>query len=235
MAVIDEFSFSQREFSGRARLMPLPNLVLFPHVMQPLHVFEPRYRELLGEALGTDRLMTMAMLAPGWQKDYEGRPPLLPVACLGRVVVSYQLSSGASNVLVLGLKRVRLLRELPPRKKFREAEVEILEDYYPPQKGSATAALQRKLRNAFLHVLPYLPQVAEQLDQLLAGGVSLGTLTDIISYMLDIGAAQKEALLAEADVHRRSELLLSHLAAIATDDSPGAAGAIAFPPEFSAN
>ena len=69
---------------GVARLFPLPNLVLFPHVLQPLHIFEPRYCDLLEAALADDRLIAMAVLAPGWEKDYEGRPPVHPIACLGR-------------------------------------------------------------------------------------------------------------------------------------------------------
>jgi Lon protease-like protein len=235
MSAFEEVSFSLTEFSGTARLFPLPNLVLFPHVMQPLHIFEPRYRELLEEALATDSLITMAVLAPGWQKNYEGRPPLFPVACLGRVAVHHRLSSGEYNVLLVGLKRVRLLRELPPRKSFREAKVEIFDDYYPADEAASTAALLRRLRSTFLKSLPRLPQAQEQLDQLLGGEVSLGVLTDIISYMLDIDLVQKEALLAEANVHRRTELLLAHLAAIAVDDSPASAGALVFPPEFSVN
>ena len=235
MAAFDDFAFSSTDFSGTARLFPLPNLVLFPHVMQPLHIFEPRYRELLEEALTTDQLVTMAMLAPGWEKDYEGRPPLFPMACLGRVAVHHRVADGAYNVLVVGLKRVRLLRELPPSKSFREAKAEVCDDCYPPEEAAATPALQRKLRSAFLEILPHLPQAQDQLDQLLGSEVSLGTLTDIISYMLDIELVQKETLLAEANVHRRTRLLLQHLAAISTDDSPGSGGALVFPPEFSVN
>lgn len=235
MATFDDSAFSLAEFSGTVRLFPLPNLVLFPHVMQPLHIFEPRYRELLEEAMAGDQLVTMAMLAPGWEKDYEGRPPLFPVACLSRVVVHHRVAEGAYNVLVVGLKRVRLLRELPPHRSFREARVEVCEDYYPPEEASLTPALHRKLRDAFLEILPRLPEAQEQLDQLLGSDVSLGTLTDIISYMLDIDLVQKETLLAEADVHRRTELLLQHLSALARDDSPGTAGLVGFPPAFSAN
>ena len=83
MSTFEDLSFSFEGFSGRVRLFPLPNLVLFPHVMQPLHIFEPRYRHLLEDALADDRLITMAALKPGWETDYEGRPPLYPVACLG--------------------------------------------------------------------------------------------------------------------------------------------------------
>ncbi len=235
MAAFDDLPFSLEEFSGTVRLFPLPNLVLFPHVMQPLHIFEPRYRDLLEEALASDHLVTMATLAPGWEKDYEGRPPLFPMACLGRVVVHHQVADGAYNVLVVGLKRVRLLRELPSSKSFREAQVEICEDSYPPEEAASTSILQRRLRNAFLEILPELPQAQEQLDQLLGRDVSLGALTDIISYMLDIELAKKETLLVEANVHRRTELLLEYLSMIAGNDSPGAAGVLEFPPAFSIN
>lgn len=224
MAAFDDFAFSSTDFSGTARLFPLPNLVLFPHVMQPLHIFEPRYRELLEEALTTDQLVTMAMLAPGWEKDYEGRPPLFPMACLGRVAVHHRVADGAYNVLVVGLKRVRLLRGCRRRRAFAR-----------PRPRFVTTAIHRKKRPrpllsnassaaAFLEILPHLPQAQDQLDQLLGSEVSLGTLTDIISYMLDIELVQKETLLAEANVHRRTRLLLQHLAAISTDDSPGSGG-----------
>ena len=86
MAAFEESSFSLQDFCGTVRLFPLPNLVLFPHVLQPLHIFEPRYRELLEDALAHDGLIAMAMLEPGWEQDYDGRPPALhPMACLAKV------------------------------------------------------------------------------------------------------------------------------------------------------
>lgn len=236
MQSFDDLSFSLEEFSGIVRLFPLPNLVLFPHVMQPLHVFEPRYRELLEDALQGDGLITMAVLAPGWEKDYEGRPPLGPFACLGRVAGHHRLKDGAYNVLLLGLRRVRLLRELEPVRSFRQAQVEICEDSNPPPAAPNQSTLHRKLREAFLTVLPLLPEAHEQLDQLLAGDVSLGMLTDVIAYMLDIGIRHKEALLAELDVYRRAEMLLQHLSAATADHAPCCrSGALVYPPQFSAN
>ncbi len=95
--------------------------------------------------------------------------------------------------------------------------------------------LQRRLRETFLELLPRLPQAQEQLDQVLGSDIPLGALTDIISYVLDLGLAQKQALLAEASVRRRAELLLRHLAdagvrkAISERAQPG------FLPDFSTN
>jgi Lon protease-like protein len=81
----EDLNFDPTSFSGVARLFPLPNLVLFPHVMQPLHIFEPRYRAMVEEAVAGDHLITLATFSPGWEKGYEGRPPLKPIACLSRI------------------------------------------------------------------------------------------------------------------------------------------------------
>ena len=222
------------DFSGTVRLFPLPNLVLFPHVLQPLHVFEDRYRQLLEESLVGDRLIAMAMLAPGWEDDYEGNPPIYPMACLGQISTHCRLKGGAYNVLLMGLRRVRLVRELAPRKGFREARGELCEDLYPPGEAHLLAGLQEKLREALVRVLPRVPQAQEQIDQLLAADVPLGMLADMVSYMLDIELAAKQAMLAELNVHRRTELLLGHLD-LAAGALESAAGPHGFPPDFSAN
>ena len=235
MSSFEDLSCLLDQFSGTVRLFPLPNLVLFPHVMQPLHVFEPRYRDLLEDALSDDRLIAMATLAPGWESDYEGRPPLYPVACLGRITTHHRLDDGTYNLLLLGLQRVRLVRELSPAGSFRQAEVELCEDYSPPRPVTARAALRRRLREAFLEILPSLPEAQEQLDQLLGTDVSLGVLTDLVSYMLDIDLPDKEALLAQTDVYRRAELLLEHLSVVLTKQAPAAWDEVTFPPLFSAN
>ncbi len=235
MSSFDDLSFSLEGFSGKARLFPLPNLVLFPHVMQPLHIFEPRYRELLEDALSGDRLIAMAVLAPGWEDDYEGCPRLYPVACLGQITSCRRLADGTYNVLLLGLQRIRLVRELSTASSFREAEVELCEDRTPPCGATAQAVLRRRLRGALVGMLPTLPEAEEQLDQLLSTDVSLGLLTDVISYMLDLDLPDKEALLAQTDVYRRAELLLEHLSVALAGAQAAPPGRLVFPPQFSAN
>jgi Lon protease-like protein len=227
--------FSFENFSGKARLFPLPNLVLFPHVMQPLHIFERRYRELLEDAVAGDRLIAMAVLAPGWEKNYEGRPPVYPMACLGRITTHCRLADGTYNVLLLGLRRIRLLRELPPSRQFREAEVELCKDVYSAYSLARQRSLRDDLRDALLQLLPNLPEAREQLDQLLADDVPLGMLTDVISYILDIGLTTKQMLLAESDVYRRAEMLLSRLSEVAAATTEGTASSFGFPPQFSVN
>lgn len=186
MSSFEDLTLAPCNFSGKVRLFPLPNLVLFPHVMQPLHIFEPRYRCLLEDALASDRLIAMALLAPGWESDYEGRPPLCPMACLGRITTYHRLDDGTYNLLLLGLQRVRLVKENEPCKAYREAEVALCDDCYPVCPKPAGRILQQKLRDAFVRVLPMLPEAQEQMDQLLATDIPLGVLTDVISFMLEI-------------------------------------------------
>src|SRR5688500_3888559 len=114
-----ELEFDAATFSGVARLFPLPNLVLYPHVMQPLHVFEERYREMLDDALATDRLIAMSVLKPGWEQDYDSRPPIAEYACLGKVAAHHRLEDGRYNVLLLGVERVRIVHEMDPLRSFR--------------------------------------------------------------------------------------------------------------------
>jgi ATP-dependent Lon protease len=235
MSSFEDLSLVPQDFSGKVRVFPLPNLVLFPHVMQPLHIFEPRYRHLLEDALATDRLIAMALLAPGWESDYEGRPALCPMACLGRVTTYHRLDDGTYNMLLLGLQRVRLLREIQPHKPYREAEVVLCEDSYPVCPGPTCRALQQRLRDAFVRVLPLLPEAQEQMDQLLAADIPLGVLTDVVSFMLEIEIGHKETLLAEIDVHRRARMLLEHLDAIAKGQGGNNGPAAVFPPRFSVN
>ena len=85
-------------------LFPLPNVVLFPNVFLPLHIFEPRYREMVADALDGDRIIGMALLRPGWEADYEGRPPVYPVGCAGVITHAERLADGRYNIVLRGLE-----------------------------------------------------------------------------------------------------------------------------------
>ena len=103
--------------------------MLFPGVFLPLHVFEPRYREMVADALQGDRLIGMTLLQPGWQADYEGRPPAYPIGCSGVVTHVELLSDGRYNLVLRGLDRFRIVAEDHTRS-YRRAHVELLRD--PP-------------------------------------------------------------------------------------------------------
>jgi uncharacterized protein len=232
MSESEGFTFVPEQFSGVARLFPLPNVVLFPHVMQPFHIFEPRYRDLMEESLESDRLIAMAILAPGWEKDYEARPAVGKVACLGRIATYQKQPEGRYNLLLLGVRRIEIVRELPPQKLFREAEVQILEDVYQQSGAAARPRLQRKLVQSFQKLMPQMTSSHPQLEQLLGSDVSLGMLTDFVAYTLDLNLRLKEQLLAETNVDNRAEILLEAIRELRTAPEESKRG---FPPEFSEN
>jgi ATP-dependent Lon protease len=231
----EELSFRPDEFSGTTRLFPLPNLVLYPHVVQPLHVFEPRYCELVDESLAGDKLLAMCLLAPGWEPDYEGRPPLAPVACLGRITTHHRLEGGRYNILLVGLKRVMLLRELPAAKSFREAEVEVIDDRYPPEGLARRHDLQQRLLDEFKRLLPQGGSARESLEHLLTVEVPLGVLANLVAYSANLDVQVKQQLLAVANVDRRAAELLDELQKLSASDRARLPRTGTFPPEFSNN
>ena len=111
-----------------AALFPLPKVVLFPHAVLPLHIFEPRYRQMTEDALAGDKLVTIVQ----WRAPVPGHrrssPRVEEIGCLGRILQHERLPDGRFNFLLLGRKRVRLGREIPADKLYRLAEAEILED-----------------------------------------------------------------------------------------------------------
>src|SRR5512132_186939 len=88
-------------------IFPLPTVVLFPNVFLPLHIFEPRYREMVGDALAGDRIIGMVLLREGWQKDYEGRPPVYPVGCAGLITFCEPHADGRYNIALRGMEKFR--------------------------------------------------------------------------------------------------------------------------------
>jgi Lon protease-like protein len=214
----EDLIFDETRFKGVARLFPLPDLIMFPHVMQPLHIFEPRYRELLNEALDSDGLIAMCMLAPGWEDDYEGRPPLLPHACLGKVVTHQRTENGEYNILLLGMRRIHIDRELPATKSFRQAEVALLDDFCTEDNDGNRPALQAALTKQFQNFLPHGKSADAALKELLATEIPLGVLTDLVSFALPMEMHQKRDLLGECDIDRRATMLLSALDSAKTEE-----------------
>ena len=85
--------------------------VLFPGSVLPLHIFEDRYRAMMADALEGDRLIAMALLKPGWEKSYYGRPEIEPVVCVGQILSQEKLADGKYNLLLQGVVRARVVEE----------------------------------------------------------------------------------------------------------------------------
>ena len=107
----------------RLAIFPLPGAILFPGLQLPLHIFEPRYRALVGEALARDRLI--GMIQP--QRPAEGAP-LFEIGCVGRIGEVEAMEDGRYNIVLDGEARFRVLRELDVTTPFRRVEAEWIED-----------------------------------------------------------------------------------------------------------
>lgn len=89
-------------------IFPLDSVVLFPNVFLPLHIFEPRYREMVADSLKGDRIIGMVLLRPGFENDYEGRPPVYPVGCAGVITHAERLPDGRYNIVLRGIEKFRI-------------------------------------------------------------------------------------------------------------------------------
>src|SRR6266581_9334560 len=109
-------------------IFPLPNCVLLPGGLLPLHVFEPRYRELTRDCLAGHQLMGVARLRPGYETTYYGRPPVYERCGVGRIICSEELPDGRFALLLRGVARVEIARELPPERAYRQVVARVLAD-----------------------------------------------------------------------------------------------------------
>ncbi|MCA9149484.1 MAG: LON peptidase substrate-binding domain-containing protein [Planctomycetales bacterium] len=220
------------DFGGIVRLFPLPDLVMFPHVVQPLRVFEPRYVQMFEDALDDDQLLTMAILQPGWERDYEGHPPLFPTLCVGRILSHSQQPDGSYHLLLAGAARAQLMQELDCDTPYRQAEVELLPDAEDGDTDELTA-LHAQLLRAFRKLSPESVGANHPLQQMLEYQVGLGVLTDVIAFAAPLKRIDKQYLLGELDVKKRALRVIHHLQelrAATPHDGPAA-----FPPSFSDN
>lgn len=181
-------------------LFPLPNVVLFPGRRLPLHIFEPRYRTMAADALAGGRLIAMALLVPGWEKDYYGNPPVHEVVGVGRIVSSHKLPDGKYNLTLEGVARARIAaieRETP----YRQARVALLPSTGDAAALSARVAERRALAELCRAVRLAVPAGADPIE-------AAGRLCDLAAEASLRDPADRHRILAEPDVPRRLEILL---------------------------
>ena len=105
-------------------VFPLPNVVLFPRTYLPLHIFEPRYREMVADVAAGGRCMGITLLKEGWEEDYYGTPAMFPIGCVGRLVTVHKFPGGRSDILLQGLERYEIRQEVGG-KSYRLAEIQL--------------------------------------------------------------------------------------------------------------
>ncbi len=210
----------------RLPIFPLPQAHLFPGVLMPLHVFEPRYRQMVRDLVagvtGPAPLLAIAELKPGYESDYEGRPPVHPVCGLGRMVWHQALPDGRFNILMRGEARVRIEREHPPDRPYRLVRASLREDEAPsrPIEVDATSA-----RTLVARIAPHLPEQGKPLLDMLADITAPALLCDVLAGTVIRDPALRRELLEEPDPALRITRVEAELAALghALDDQAGAA------------
>ena len=189
-------------------LFPLPNVILFPGAVLPLHIFEERYKTMTADALAGDRLIAMALLRPGWEKDYYCKPAIEPVVCVGRIVRWERLEDGKYNFLLHGLSRARILRE-ENSSPYRIAHVEELPETCVSE--DELAAMRRRLMEMFTsEPLSSLP-LTDALQKIISSSMPTGVVADLIAFHALNHLTLKQSLLAETDVAKRVARVISAL------------------------
>lgn len=180
-------------------LFPLPNLVFFPKTRMPLHIFEPRYRQMVRDVLAADERLGIVLLKPGWEQNYYGNPPVYPYGTLGTIEQSVALDDGRYNILVHGDVRFRIVT-IDSESPYRVARVVV----EPEEPGSPTEAYAQRewLAKLSRQYLQYLPEQMEVSEISTAG---LDSLTNALIMSLNLDLEDKQQLLEIRTLHERAE------------------------------
>jgi Lon protease-like protein len=182
-------------------IFPLPNVVLFPSVFLPLHIFEPRYRQMVSDALRADRVIGMVLVKER-QTQLMEPPEVYPVGCAGLISHSETLPDGRSNIVLRGMQRFRIGWEDQDRE-YRRAHVEPLAE-------PATDAIRLDVRTARSKLETLLGGRLETADgeAIMAGDMPDEDLINTLAQYLDLEPVEKQALLERDDIAQRSHALI---------------------------
>jgi uncharacterized protein len=186
-------------------LFPLPNVVLFPNVCLPLHIFEPRYRQMVADALDGDRIIGMVLLRPGWEGDYEGRPPIYDVGCAGLITHAERTSDGRYNLVLKGFEKFRIQREDHERA-YRRAEIAPLLEAL----SEADRAVMRVERRRLETLLVPQPE-GRGVDPKMPPSMPDDELVNALAQYLDLEVVEKQALLERDGLVNRCRSLIDLL------------------------
>ena len=200
----------------RLKVFPLPPVVLLPGSAAPLHIFEPRYRELVKDALAQDSLFALAQVMPGQESLISGDPALEDVVCIGTITLHEGLEDGRSNLVLVGVARARLKRELPKVHAYREIEAELIEDQ------PVAPEADENLRRAVVELVARVPQPVGQRIAQIASRVSGGALADVMASTFMQDPAQRFEVLRELDVPTRIEMVTEELLSLVGSLKPQA-------------
>jgi hypothetical protein len=194
----------------------LAQVVLFPRARVPLHVFEPRYRQLIAAALAADRCFGMVAVPPEHAQALAGDPPLYSIGCAGVVTELERLDDGRSNLVLSGTERFRILRECPRAEDrlYRMAEVALLDEGDTGRDANRIAALRSRTVELLAEILEKQDANAALRSELLArrlAGLDDATFADVLCQTLSFPTPEKQGLLEADGAAARLESLIQLL------------------------
>ncbi|HEX6162987.1 MAG TPA: LON peptidase substrate-binding domain-containing protein [Vicinamibacterales bacterium] len=202
-------------------IFPLPTVVLFPNVFLPLHIFEPRYRQMVADALAGDRIIGMVLLRPGYEDDYEGAPPIYTTGCSGLITHVETLPDGKYNLVLRGLEKFTIQNEEVPAvgRLYRSAVITPLDDSL----GDGDRDQLRIERKRLQQLLTPLFE-EENLGNRLPDAMADEDLVNALAQYLEFEPMEKLALLERrgALARARSMAELLEMKALVRDSGPGA-------------
>ncbi len=185
-------------------IFPLPNVVLFPNVFLPLHIFEPRYRQMVDDALNDDRIIGMVLLRPGWEANYDGRPPVYPIGCAGVITHAERLPDGRFNIVLRGMEKFRITGE-DSAKLYRQALVEPVPEAAADGVRSEMRGERRRLE------MLLVPQPEGSADTKVPSSMPDEDLVNALAQYLEFDPVEKQALLERDGVLNRCRSLIELL------------------------
>jgi uncharacterized protein len=193
-----------------APLFPLPEVVLLPSAVMPLHIFEPRYRVMTADALAGRRQIAMALLKQGWEPDYFQAPALEPVVCVGRILNCEMLPNGNYNLLLQGELRGRIAEEIRQRP-YRMARIRPLE--VTAATGDELADCRRRLEEIVRSPGLLGTDIGRHLRKIVLSPLPIGEIADLLAFNFLEDAAAKQAVLADPDEGRRVSAVVAAMEA----------------------
>lgn len=187
-------------------LFPLPNAVLFPKTPMPLFIFEERYRTMVKDVVSGEGELVIALIREGLEFKQTGISSVHTIACLGKIETCEELEDGKYNIVVVGMKRVRLIR-IVPNSPYRLAEVEVLEDVVGSEPSEEIALRHDQLGDLFSQFTE-LAMGMEPQDMELVPELDFESLVNMVAMTLNLPIEQKQALLEINKPSLRCDMLI---------------------------
>jgi Lon protease-like protein len=187
-------------------LFPLPNVVLFPKTPMPLYIFEERYRTMVREVLAGNGELVIALLRGGSEPGYASLNAVHDIACLGKIETYEELEDGKYNIVVVGLRRVRIVREVQ-HSPYRRVEVEMLEEAACDERAADIVERHNHLGGLFAKFTELATGVKQQALELMPQ-LDFESLVNMVAMTLNLDIEQKQALLEIDNTAQRCDVLI---------------------------